>query len=127
MLKIREIIIVEGNYDKAKLSNLVDATIVVTDGFMIYKDKKKSEMLKKMADDNPNIIFIGQAYVPLLPGIVLAVIAGLVIIFGEIRNRQSSITTMQDSTERHIVWPFFPGVMTEGSSGSAKMDNVSPL
>ena len=57
MLKIREIIIVEGNYDKAKLSNLVDATIVVTDGFMIYKDKKKSEMLKKMAEKDGVIIF----------------------------------------------------------------------
>ena len=39
MLDIKEIIIVEGNYDKSKLSSLVNATIVVTDGFMIFKDK----------------------------------------------------------------------------------------
>jgi len=35
----------------------VDATIVVTDGFMIYKDKKKSEMLKNLAKKNGAIIF----------------------------------------------------------------------
>ncbi len=57
MLKIKEIIIVEGNYDKSKLENLVDATIVVTDGFMIYKDKKKSEMIKALAQKHGAIIF----------------------------------------------------------------------
>jgi len=57
MLKIKEIIIVEGNYDKAKLENLVDAVIVVTDGYMIYKDKKKSDMIKRLALKNGAIIF----------------------------------------------------------------------
>ncbi len=57
MRKIKEIIIVEGNYDKSKLSNLVDATIVVTDGFMIYKDKNKCDMLRKLAEKNGAIIF----------------------------------------------------------------------
>lgn len=57
MLKIKEIIIVEGNYDKSKLANLVDATIVVTDGFMIYKDKKKAEMIKALSKKNGAIIF----------------------------------------------------------------------
>jgi len=57
MLSIKEVIIVEGNYDKAKLSTLVDATIVVTDGFMIFKDKSKCEMLKKLAKEHGAIIF----------------------------------------------------------------------
>lgn len=57
MLSIKEIIIVEGNYDKSKLENLVDATIIVTDGFMIYKDKKKCNMLKRLAEKNGAIIF----------------------------------------------------------------------
>lgn len=57
MIKIKEIIIVEGNYDKSKLSSLVDATIVVTDGFMIYKDKKKCNMIKQLAQKNGAIIF----------------------------------------------------------------------
>lgn len=57
MLKINEAIIVEGNYDKARLVNIVDATIIVTDGFMIFKDTKKAEMIKKLADTCGVIIF----------------------------------------------------------------------
>lgn len=57
MLDIKEIIIVEGNYDKSKLSSLVNATIVVTDGFMIFKDKNKCDMLRKLANEYGAIIF----------------------------------------------------------------------
>ncbi len=56
MLKIKEIIIVEGNYDKSKLSTIVDATIVVTDGFMVFSDRKKQEMIKSLAMKNGAII-----------------------------------------------------------------------
>ena len=41
MIKIKEAIVVEGNYDKIKLSRLVDTTIIVTDGFMIFKNKRE--------------------------------------------------------------------------------------
>ncbi len=57
MLKIKEVIIVEGSYDKSKLSSLVDTTIVVTDGFLIFKDKKKCAMIKALAEKNGAIIF----------------------------------------------------------------------
>lgn len=57
MFKINEAIIVEGNYDKARLANIVDATIIVTDGFMIFKDTKKAKMIKKLADTCGVIIF----------------------------------------------------------------------
>lgn len=56
MLKIKEIIVVEGNYDKSKLANLVDATIVVTDGFMVFKDRQKQNMIKSLAKKNGAII-----------------------------------------------------------------------
>lgn len=56
MLKIKEIIIVEGNYDKSKLSTLVDTTIVVTDGFLIFKDKKKCDMIRTLASKHGAII-----------------------------------------------------------------------
>lgn len=57
MLKIKEIIIVEGIYDKIKLSTLVDATVIATDGFMIFKNKKMRDMIKRLADKNGAIIF----------------------------------------------------------------------
>ncbi len=57
MLKIKEAIVVEGNYDKIKLSSLVDATIIVTDGFMIFKNKKLLKMIQTFADKSGVIIF----------------------------------------------------------------------
>ncbi len=41
MIKIREAILVEGRYDKNTLSQLVDAPILETSGFGIFKDKNK--------------------------------------------------------------------------------------
>ena len=38
MIHIEEAVIVEGKYDKIKLSNFLDAMIVETGGFAIYKD-----------------------------------------------------------------------------------------
>ena len=57
MLKIKEAIVVEGNYDKIKLSQLVDTTIIVTDGFMIFKNKSMINMIGKLADKCGVIVF----------------------------------------------------------------------
>lgn len=57
MKKIKEVIIVEGSYDKSKLLTLIDATVVVTDGFLIFKDRKKCDMIKKLAEKDGAIIF----------------------------------------------------------------------
>ena len=40
---------VEGKYDKIKLSNFVDALIITTDGFRIFKDSQKLELIRLMA------------------------------------------------------------------------------
>ena len=40
MLKIREAVIVEGRYDKIKLSSIVDAPIIETNGFRVFSDKE---------------------------------------------------------------------------------------
>ena len=47
--KIIQAILVEGKYDGAKLSSLVDALILTTGGFDIYKDKEKKALLKELA------------------------------------------------------------------------------
>ena len=46
MIKIEQAIIVEGKYDKIKLSSIIDAVIITTDGFNIFKDKEKLELIK---------------------------------------------------------------------------------
>lgn len=49
MLKIKEVIVVEGRYDKNTLSQLVDALIIPTDGFAIFQDKEKTALLRRLA------------------------------------------------------------------------------
>ena len=49
MIKISEIIVVEGKHDKIKLENIFDTLILTTDGFRLYKDKEKIALLKKLA------------------------------------------------------------------------------
>ena len=49
-LKIREAVVVEGKYDKIKLSSLIDGIIIVTNGFQIFHNKKQMELLRRLAD-----------------------------------------------------------------------------
>lgn len=57
MVKIREAIVVEGRYDKNTLSQIVDAPILETAGFGIFKDKKQMSMLRRVAQTRGLIVF----------------------------------------------------------------------
>ena len=50
------VLIVEGKYDAARLSHLTDAMILLTDGFGIYKDKKRQQLFKQLAHKNGLIL-----------------------------------------------------------------------
>lgn len=56
MIKLKQAVIVEGKYDKAKLSSLVDATIVTTDGFDVFRDREKLAYIRALAEKNGVII-----------------------------------------------------------------------
>lgn len=56
MIKVREVIVVEGRYDKNTLSQIVDAIIVETGGFGIFNDRQKQTLLRKMAEERGLII-----------------------------------------------------------------------
>ena len=56
MLKISQAVIVEGRYDKLKLSNFLDTLIIETNGFGIYKDKEKLKFIRKFAKERGIII-----------------------------------------------------------------------
>ena len=47
--KLATPIIVEGKYDKIKLETIIDALIIPTDGFRIFKDRQMRELIKKLA------------------------------------------------------------------------------
>ena len=50
MRKVREVIVVEGRYDKNTLSQLVDATILETGGFAVFHDRQKLALLRRLAE-----------------------------------------------------------------------------
>lgn len=56
MIHLEQVVVVEGKYDKIKLGNFLDALIVTTDGFRIFKDKEKMQMLRKIAEKRGIII-----------------------------------------------------------------------
>lgn len=56
-LRIKEVIVVEGRYDKNTLSQCVDATILSTEGFGIFNDKRKMDLLRRCAQERGLIVF----------------------------------------------------------------------
>ena len=88
--RIKEVIVVEGRYDKNTLSQVVDATILETGGFGIFKDKEKAALLRRLGAERGIIVFtdsdgagfvirnhlksilptgqLKQAYIPDVPG-----------------------------------------------------------
>lgn len=56
MITMKETLIVEGKYDKIRLSSLVNANIIQTDGFMIYKNKEMIHLISRLADETGVII-----------------------------------------------------------------------
>lgn len=56
MIKIKEAIIVEGKYDKIKLSSIIDAVIIQTDGYRIFKDPEKLSLIRYYAKKTGIII-----------------------------------------------------------------------
>ena len=57
MVKIKEAIVVEGRYDKNTLSQILDAPILETSGFGIFKDKQQMALLRRIAQTRGLIVF----------------------------------------------------------------------
>ncbi len=56
MLKVNEVIVVEGRYDKNALSQIVDATILETSGFGIFSDRERLGLIRRLAEKRGVII-----------------------------------------------------------------------
>ena len=57
MVNIKEAIVVEGRYDKNTLSQILDAPILETSGFGIFKDKQQMALLRRIAETRGLIVF----------------------------------------------------------------------
>lgn len=56
MLRTDKAIIVEGKYDKIKLSSIIDGVIIQTNGFGLYRDKNKRKLIKLFSEKTGIII-----------------------------------------------------------------------
>lgn len=56
MIKLSQAVIVEGKYDKIKLSGVMDALIIQTDGFGIFKNKEKQKFFRRLAEEKGLIV-----------------------------------------------------------------------
>ena len=88
--RVKEVIVVEGRYDKNTVSQVVDAVVIETNGFGIFSDREKQELLRRLAGERGLILLtdsdgagflirshlkgllgakgVKQAYIPDLPG-----------------------------------------------------------
>lgn len=56
MQRIREVIVVEGKYDVVRLRSAVNATVLQTDGFGIFKDAAQRDLLRRVARERGLIV-----------------------------------------------------------------------
>ena len=55
-IKIGQVIVVEGKYDAIKLDSFVDGLIIPVNGFSIFKDDEKKQLLKELGQKNGIIL-----------------------------------------------------------------------
>lgn len=56
MLRVKQAVIVEGKYDKIKLSSIIDGVIIPTNGFNVFKNKETLELIRYFAETSGIII-----------------------------------------------------------------------
>ena len=54
--RCKKVIVVEGKYDKIRIESLLDATVITTEGFGIFKNAEKRTMLKHLAEKKGLVI-----------------------------------------------------------------------
>lgn len=89
-LRLNEVVIVEGRYDATVLASVIDALILPTHGFAIFKDEEKKQLIRRLGKQRGLLILtdsdaagfkirhyvqsiaqgcsIKHAYIPALPG-----------------------------------------------------------
>ena len=62
MIKLHSPVIVEGKYDKITLENVIDALIIPTNGFGLFKDKEKCRLIKTLGEKFGIIVITDSDY-----------------------------------------------------------------
>lgn len=56
MISLKEAVIVEGRYDKIRLTSFIDTPIIETGGFRVFKDKEKQNLIRKISKERGILI-----------------------------------------------------------------------
>ena len=56
MVRVKEVIVVEGRYDQNTLRQIVDADVLCTDGFGIFRETERQALLRRLAEKRGLII-----------------------------------------------------------------------
>lgn len=56
LIRLKQAVIVEGKYDKIALENVIDAVIIPTNGFGIFKDSEKRDIIRNLAKKNGIVV-----------------------------------------------------------------------
>lgn len=56
MRRVREVIVVEGRYDKNAVRQVVEATVVETRGFGVFSDRERLALLRRLAEERGLIL-----------------------------------------------------------------------
>lgn len=57
-LRLRYPVIVEGRYDKGKLLSFLEGDIIQTDGFRLFSDKEKLDLIKRLAEKEDRLVVL---------------------------------------------------------------------
>ena len=104
-LRIREVIVVEGRYDRNTLSQVVDALIFETNGFAVFNDREKLDALRMLAEERGLILLTALRMLAEERGLILLTdsdSAGFVI-----RNRLKSLIPPEKIKQAFV--PAVPG------------------
>ena len=102
MVRIKEAIVVEGRYDKNTLSQIVDAPILETAGFGIFKDKKQMALLRQVLLFLPLVVLLPTVFAVPVQGVfyaqmftdLIVLLIGIVLLakaFANIRKEEKSL------------------------------------
>lgn len=61
-IHVSQIVVVEGKYDAIKLDSIIDGIIIPVNGFSVYKDEEKKELLKTLGRKNGIILITDSDY-----------------------------------------------------------------
>ena len=56
MVRVKEVIVVEGRYDQNTLKQIVDADVICTDGFGIFRETQRQALLRRLAEQRGLIV-----------------------------------------------------------------------